>query len=998
MAVRKVLLVFVLTPFVVFEKLNIMRKQISRIFPLISMLLVFNGLANAQTYLTDSYQPTDSYLYEAYPTKGSQNLKIAIYNYKGGFALNSGKGGLISGTKTGFVEFSLKGAYSKLSFVVGPGGRWSPNSGGDGTDVILTIKGDGEKIFDQVIRNHDAPKEYTVDISGVDKIRFDLPHGETNLGFGAVKLWKPGQQPVPTRMPLESVHNGKKVQLVEQLFPHYIRHSGWVAAITGKEVEGCHKTKEISLNRVNYTSGLEFTANQALAGNNTAWAYFWLQQKYDKLSFVVGPRDNQSSGAAAWLTVKGDGKILYEKHVTQKDLAEQVVLDVEGVDVISFHSIDDVSEFGGGIVFGVVDIYAYPAGDASVPTAGIVNASKDRLAALQSPCKMVSNIPPYSVKGIKDYKSSYFNGESDYYTFSMGGEQFSEGFILTSGEKFFDGNISAYFKFDLAGEFDYVSFTAGTLTQHRVFDDDYIRVYADDQLILDTKVHCTWPNQRFELPIGKCRTLTFAKPGTGKNKQTYIGIGDVVLYRGPVVANNLFVHPKPDCPETADLIDLCKRPYFHYVGRYLSSLTNFDFNDCFKNGTSQREFFQMKDGSKIYKGVMLEANVPLSLENVTLDDAVLMFLTGVTPAVHTSSLTSKPVDGKAAGVKDEAGNVLHLMEDGKQSSVAAFNVYKEYETCTFTVANKSVYVDPMAQTFGGELHPPVKLDVFADRVRVGEIWLTDDMAPTTYTVPIYKCEQLMFWLECGDVRSGQYVLYDMTLSKIPYSEPSKASNATRKDKGGNETNNTSEPKKKQKKEKQNKKEEAIVWEMPKLSKNKYINDYLKDCDAVWKATKNYEKSTGVAYSLSTTYLQGDEGVCYKAVSFVDGRGNRLSVNSIIAENEKIIADGKTVKSSMSLMGLKLANASLALPELGLDAIAYGKILRQADKMVTQCEKSVDQVIAEVTAQNETLRALQSKALVIGQKASTDKVLLLPLDENETVPEGVLQQVRYFNMD
>lgn len=975
-----------------------MKKQISRFLLLISMLLVLDGLANAQTYLTDSYQPTDSYLYEAYPTKGSQNLKIAIYNYKGGFALNSGKGGLISGTKTGYVEFSLKGAYSKLSFVVGPGGKCSPNSGGDGSDVILTIKGDGEKIFDQIIRNHDAPKEYTVDISGVDKIRFDLPHGETNLGFGAVKLWKPGQQPVPTRMPLESIHNGKRVQLVEQLFPHYIRHSGWVAAITGKQVEGCHKTNEISLNRVTYTSGLEFTANQALAGNNTAWAYFWLQQKYDKLSFVVGPRDNQSSGAAAWLTVKGDGKILYEKHVTQKDLAEQVVLDVKGINVISFHSIDDVSEFGGGIVFGVVDIYAYPVGDASVPTPGIVNASKDRLATLPSPCKMVSNIPPYSVKGIRDYKSSYFNGESDYYTFSMGGEQFSEGFILTSGEKFFDGNISAYYKFDLAGEFDYVSFTAGTLTQHRVFDDDYIQVYADDQLILDAKVHCTWPNQRFELPIGKCRTLTFAKPGTGKSKQTYIGIGDVVLYRGPVVANNLFVHPKPDCPETADLIDLCKRPYFHYVGRYLSSLTNFDFNDCFKNGSSQREFFQMKDGSKIYKGVMLEANIPLSLENVTLDDAVLMFLTGVTPAVNTSSWTSKPIDGKAAGVKDEAGNVLHLMEDGKQSSVAAFNVYKEYEACTFTVANKSVYVDPMAQTFGGELHPPVKLDVFADRVRVGEIWLTDDMAPTTYTVPIYKCEQLMFWLECGDVRSGQYVLYDMTLSKVPYREPSKANNAPKKDEGKNATNNTSEPKKKQKKEKQNKKEEVIVWEMPKLSRNKYIDDYLTNCDAIWKATKNYEKRTGVAYALSTTYLQGDEGVYYKAVSFVDDHGNQLSINSIIAENEGIIADGKSIKSSMSLMGLELTNASLALPGLGLDAIAYGRIIGQADKMVSQCEKSVDQVIAEKTAQNEALRALQSKALVIGQKASTDKVLLLHLDENETVPEGVLQQVRYFNMD
>ena len=966
---------------------------LSRCLMLALILLVPIIAAKAQTYLTDAYQPTDSYLYDAYPTKGSGNLKIAVYNYKGGFSLRSGKGGLISGDKTGFAEFSLKGAYDKMSFVVGPGGRNSPNSAGDGSNVILTIKGDGRKIFDQVIWDHDAPKEYTIDIAGVDRLRFDLPQGETDLGFGGVKLWKAGETPTPTRKPLENVHNGNKIQLVEQLFPHYIRHSGWVDAIIDKDVEDCHHVKSISVNRVTYTTGLQFTANQALSGNNKAWAYFWLQKKYDKLSFIVGPRDNQSSGATGWLTVKGDGKILYEKNVTQKDLAEQVVLDVKGVNVVSFHSIDETSEFGGGIVFGVVDIFAYPADDASVPAPGVVNASKERLAALPSPCKMVSNIPPYSVKGIRDYKSSYFNGESDYYTFSMGGEQFSEGFILTSGEKFFDGNISAYYKFDVAEEFDWVTFTAGTLTQHRVFDDDNIRVYADDQLILDTKVHCTWPNQRFALPIGKCRTLTFAKPGTGKNKQTYIGIGDVILYRGPVVENNLFEHLKPECPETADLIDLCKRPYFHYVGRYLSSLTNFDFNDCFKNGTTQREYFQMKDGSKIYKGVMLEANVPLSLENVTLNDAVLMFLTGVTPAINTSSWTSKPVDGQAAGVTDESGNVLRLMEDGKQSSVAAFNVYREYETCTFTVANKSVYIDPVMQTLGGDSHPPVKLDVFADRVRVGEFWLTDDMAPTTYTVPIYKCEQLMFWLECGDVRSGQYVLYDMTVSKKPYEPPTQVNSPSKKNEG-----TTATPDKKKKKDKQEKKEEIVAWEMPKRSGNKYIDDYLKDCDAVWKATKEYEKRKGTPYSLSTTYLQGDEGTVYKAVSFVDSRGQRLSINALIAENEKTISEGKSAKSSMSLMGLEKANASLALPELGLDAITYGKIIGQANKMVSQCEKSVDEVIAEKTAQNDALRAMQGKALVVGQKASTDKVLLLHLDENETAPEGVLQQVRYFNMD
>jgi hypothetical protein len=39
------------------------------------------------------------------------------------------------------------------------------------------------------------------------------------------------------------------------------------------------------------------------------------------------------------------------------------------------------------------------------------------------------------------------------------------------------------------------------------------------------------------------------------------------------------------------------------------------------------------------------------------------------------------------------------------------------------------------------------------------------MKPTTVTVPINKCHQLMFWLECGDERSGQYVIYDMMVRK-----------------------------------------------------------------------------------------------------------------------------------------------------------------------------------------------------------------------------------------
>ncbi len=762
---------------------------------LLFLLLAIAIASKAQTYLTDVYKPTDSYLYKAYPTKGSDVMKIAIYKYKGGFTLQSGKGGLISGTKAGFVVFDLNESYDKISFVVGPD---NPNSASDEYNVILTMKADGKRVLDKVIWDHDAPQECVVDIKGAKQLRFDMPKGSTNLAFGAVKLWKSGQEYKPSANPLRSVPTNDRVQLVGQLYPHFIRHSGWVNPITSQEVSGIEKVPSIKINQVEYKTGLQFTANQAFVGNNEAWAYFWLQKKYSKISFIIGPRDNQSTMATGWLTIKGDGKILYEKRLKERDLAEMVVLDVEGINQLSFHSIDELHRLMGGIVFGVVNIFAYPTDyDMSLlPKAGEVNGSKSKVSQLPDVCRLVSNIEPYSVQGIVNYQNSVFRGESEYITFSMGGEKFDEGFVLTSGATLLGEDISSYYKFDLAGEFDYMTFTVGALTNRRVMSDDNIRIYVDDKVVLDTVIHCTWPNQHFTIPLNKCRTVMFAKPGTGNDTQPYFGFGDITLYRGEVVANNLYEHPKPECPDSADLIDLCKRPYFHFVGRYLSRMTNFDFNDCFHNGGSQRRYFNMKDGTKIYKGVMLETNIPFAFENVTFMDLAFMFLTGAGGEISSSNVSaatgvsagasslpitmlnlSKEAREKGERVQDRAKannlnlGVLSLFgPGGYQSSAAAFNIYGEYDTCTFTVANKSVFVDPYEEILGGVTGekakaPPVRLDVFADQVKVGEFMLTDDMQPTTYTVPVNKSTQLMFWLECGDVRSGQYVLYDMSVKK-----------------------------------------------------------------------------------------------------------------------------------------------------------------------------------------------------------------------------------------
>ena len=332
--------------------------------------------------------------------------------------------------------------------------------------------------------------------------------------------------------------------------------------------------------------------------------------------------------------------------------------------------------------------------------------------------------------------------------------------------------VDSYAEFDLAGEFDWISFDAACLSKNHVMDDDNLRIYADGELVFDQTIYCTWPNQHYEVPVNKCRVLRFEKKGNGKNKQTIIGVGDIILYRGKPVPNTVFEHDVPDCPFETDLIDLCGKPYFHFVGRYVSDLTNFNMDDCFHDGSTITKYFQMKDGRQINKGFMLETNIPLGLENVTLMDVVFMALTGVGASVSSSNVSA--YTGVSAGVSGTpTASIFLLLEDknSKQASAAAFNPYGEYESCTFTVANKAEYVDAFDDVFNNQsteaLTNPVKLNVFADRVLVGEYWLDNKMEPLTVTVPIFKCRQLMFWMECGDRRSGQYVFYDLKLSKEP---------------------------------------------------------------------------------------------------------------------------------------------------------------------------------------------------------------------------------------
>lgn len=1006
------------------------------ILSVITICLALN--AGAQVYLADAFKPEDSKKFEAISSKGNSFMSLAVYPYKGGFTLKPGEGGLIADHIPGFVVFKIGGAYEKLSFVVGPGGKspyqdmsfggGEPNSASDNANVIFTVRGNGRILVDEVVWCHDTPKEYVVDVTGVDELRFELPRGEQGLCFGEVRLWKPGQSVTPAANPVS--YPSGKVVLGKQIKPYFIKSSGWVSFITEDKWDRSYKEPSISINRCEFKNGLQFTANQALAGNNTAWAYFWLQRKYDKLSFIIGPRDNQSSNATGWLTVKGDGKILYERLVKQDELAEQVVLNIRGVNQLSFESIDQGSDFLGGLTFGVVDITAYPAGDSSVPVAGVANLSKGRLSKLADATPLASTIKPYSVRGVGSYNNTYFAGESTHYTFSMGGEKFYEGFILTTGTTLFDDNISSFAAFDLAGEFDYVTFTSGTLTNHRVLDEDRLLVYADDKLILDTKVHCTWPNQVFTLPLEKCRILKFAKPGTGKGKQTYIGVGDIMVFRGqPQDASKYFYHRKPECPEVVDLIDLCGRPYFHYVGRFLSSTTNFDFNDCFRSGESQKEYFQMKDGSKIYKGLMLETNIPppLTFEDITLSEALFMFLIGAGGAISASNVaayTGVTAGAGLAGALAAGWSSLSLVGDSNhQSSAAAFNPYGEYETLTFTVANRYEYYDK--DIFGATVSEenPVKLDVFADMRKVGEYWLNNKMQPTTYTVPINKCTQLMFWLECGDCRSGQYILYDMSLSKEPcnipipdFSQTSQAPAPAQAQAPVQTANILEEPKPQEEavsyevtsaaptakpaktKAKKGKKEaEPIVWDLDRKSFNPAVDDFLKDVTNVWRDTEKLRNNLALDYSINQTWVKAGNGAVFKIVTFLDSKGNRVSTTDIQKAIVSATEGGAAIQNNAKLAMVGLPGATVGLMNLNKvdDMTYFGKYVKGAKAALDQCTKEAKSIVEMKNDELDLIQSYIKKSVNVGPYKSTARVIILQQEPGDVIP-ATMQSLESFN--
>ncbi len=933
-----------------------------RLALLIALLTAFAVGTSAQTLLVNTYKPTAGGNYKAYPS--TVDL-VGDLNYKAGFVLKP----------EGWVKFNIGGKWESLSFVLGHHKNWNPygDSLYEKDPCIVTVLADGVKICDEVVRLESVPKFFTLNIKGVKELAFRILQGPRHAAFGDVALWKAGEKPRQLSNVITSP--AKTIELVKDLKPYALGAEG----MTGMGIIGSEKMKSGQINGATYNHGLASSVDMALVGESIASAHFFLRKQYRKLSFIVGPLNNSSHGEG-WITVKADDKIIYEEEMRHDATAKQVVLDINNCDKLTF----ETQRIEGKLLCGLVKIMVYPEG-AEIKEIKEGDAPADpRLKTLPDVTKLVSQIKPYAVGSALE--KQLYDGSSDYLTFSMGGTKFSEGFILYETANFWDENLVSYAVFDLGNEFDYLRFTVGYVGKSWTMENDCLKVWADDELILQERLLATSPNKEFILPLKKCRKLRFENVGQGAIEGVAaFGIADAVVYRGENTSVTPFSHPKPDCPHNIDLIDLGK-PYIHYVASNKSSRER-----TFHDGSTKKEYFEL-DGQRIYKGFMLQTS-----SHYSLDAGIFAGSSNAAGAIAGSvaaGVAFVPIGASVGGAVigstlAGAAALIALAAGGTkvENSCAAFNTYGEYNSLTFTVAC-------MATAFGGKANNyPETLMIGVNGEPVQELSLYESMKPHTVTIPIEGCEQLMFWLANTDGNSGEFLFYDLKLTKDKLAPDVPATARHSKAKVRKMTWDSPD-------------KLSFEYKKPQSSGDKGVDEYLSAVSSLYSQLNRQMDLAVIDYEIHNFYLQTNAGQICKAVRLMPIGGGEDSVLNPAKRipstyNEASFRYGelKKLRHKIADINIMKANASLGLVNLGFGAIEYGKHIKAAGQVVKECSEVLKLMEEQKAAEMDILADILNNAIDIDSKKSTEKTIFCPLSKGEVVPEDAgLMAVDIFYTD
>lgn len=163
--------------------------------------------------------------------------------------------------------------------------------------------------------------------------------------------------------------------------------------------------------------------------------------------------------------------------------------------------------------------------------------------------------------------------------------------------------------------------------------------------------------------------------------------------------------------------------------------------------------------------------------------------------------------------------------------------------------------------------------------------------------------------------------------------------------------------KKEKKEKKKKAKKPYVWVMPALTGNKDFDDYLKLCDDLNNKIVAYSDSI-VFYEVAEVHVIDESGEKDIQYHVVDSAGNLRSANKAFQQNFDLVMAYPLIALDMTNLGLASTSASLALADLGLNAISYGKYIKAGPILIGRGGKEMKEIYKRARAQAKQIKALK----------------------------------------
>lgn len=158
-----------------------------------------------------------------------------------------------------------------------------------------------------------------------------------------------------------------------------------------------------------------------------------------------------------------------------------------------------------------------------------------------------------------------------------------------------------------------------------------------------------------------------------------------------------------------------------------------------------------------------------------------------------------------------------------------------------------------------------------------------------------------------------------------------------------------------------KEKKGLKWEWDGTkSGNETIDKYLLEIDTLYNKVQEYQKSID-SYVMKDTTLQLN-GKWYQIAWMEDSQGQILTRATVNWQCVQAYALGANIILDMTNAGLGSATATMALPELGLKALKFGKYVKGGPAVISEGTKAIKTVRGKWLANSRQWKAMKDGAI------------------------------------